>query len=154
MTHVPFRGIPQSDYRLFHPEKERGTVILGLRTDKPEAELYLYDGQKKLGEKKWQAHRELAETIHKQINKLLMLQGLSLQQIEGIVCFKGPGSFTGLRISLSVANALAYAQAIPIVAKHGEKWIESGIKDLLAGKKDRIALPYYDRPAATTPPRK
>lgn len=83
-----------------------------------------------------------------------MLQGLSLQQIEGIVCFKGPGSFTGLRISLSVANALAYAQAIPIVAKHGEKWIESGIKDLLAGKKDRIALPYYDRPAATTPPRK
>ena len=48
-------------------------IILGLRTDKPEAELYLYDGQKKLAGKKWQAHRELAETIHKEINKMLNL---------------------------------------------------------------------------------
>ena len=46
-------------------------IILGLRTDKPEAELYLYDGQKKLAGKKWQAHRELAETIHKQVDKIL-----------------------------------------------------------------------------------
>src|SRR3989344_3101329 len=141
MTHAPFRSIPQSDYRLFHLEKERGAVILGLRTDKPD-------------ELKWQAHRELAETIHKQINKLLVLQGLSLQQIEGLVVFAGPGSFTGLRIGLSVANALAYALEIPIVAKKGKNWLKAGIKDLLAGKNDRVTTPYYDRPAATTPPLK
>ena len=164
MTHAPFRGIPQSDYRLFHPEKERGAVILGLRTDKPEAELYLYEVNvkgrtfHKLDELKWQAHRELAETIHKKIEELLqgraLLQGSALQAIEGIVCFKGPGSFTGLRIGLSVANALAYALEIPIVAKKNKDWLETGIKDLLAGKNDHVATPYYDRPAATTPPRK
>jgi len=43
MTHALSHGIPQSDYRLLHPEKKRGTVILALRTDKPEAELYLFD---------------------------------------------------------------------------------------------------------------
>lgn len=134
-------------------------IILGLRTDKPEAELYLYDVKgpsfhKELASIKWQAHRKLAETIHKQIDKLLMLQGLSLQQISGIVCFKGPGSFTGLRIGLTVANALAYAQQIPIVARHGRDWLETGINDLLGGKNDRVATPYYDRPAATTPPKK
>ena len=183
MTHAPFRGIPQSDYRLFHLEKERGAVILGLRTDKPEAELYLYEVNvkgrtfHKLDELKWQAHRELAETIHKQIKKILnpgtkisklrnpitdysardLVQGKqvhSLSDIDGIVVFKGPGSFTGLRIGLSVANALAYALEIPIVAKKGKNWLKAGIKDLLAGKNDRVTTPYYDRPAATTPPLK
>lgn len=143
-------------------------IILAIKTDKPEAELYLYSNVQRLTSIKWQAHRELAETIHKQIEKLLMPQGLSLQQIEGIVAFKGPGSFTGLRIGLSVANALAYAQDIPIVAKRGDdpdaegpglrperrSWLEQGIKDLLAGKNDKIALPFYDRPAAVTQPKK
>lgn len=152
MTHAPFQGIPQPRLLsgLFHPERKRGTVILALRTDKPEAELYLYKDKEQLGKIKWQAHLELSKTIHKKINKLLALQGLTLQQINGIVCFKGPGSFTGLRIGLAVANALAYAMQIPITAHHGEDWIKKGIGDLLAGKSDKIATPYYDRPAATS----
>ncbi len=128
-------------------------LIVAIRTDKPEAELYLYNDKKQIGQLKWQAHRGLSNTLHKQINKLLTLQGLSLQQVEGIVCFKGPGSFTGLRIGLTVGNALAYAQNIPIVAKRGENWLKAGIKDLLDGKNEKIVTPYYNRPAATTPPR-
>ncbi len=133
-------------------------TILCIKTNKPEAELYIYDDHKKMAEKKWQAHRELSGTLHKKIEELLqgqsLLQGLSLHAVEGIVCFKGPGSFTGLRIGLAVANTLAYAQNVPIVACRGESWLETGIKDLLAGKNEKIAIPYYDRPAATTPPKK
>ena len=125
-------------------------IILGLRTDKPEAELYLYKDQHLLGELKWPAHLELSKTIHKQMDKLLNKSSISLKDVEGIVCFQGPGSFTGLRIGLSVANALAYASSIPVIAKRGDNWLENGIKDLLAGKNDKIAVPYYDRPAATS----
>ena len=125
-------------------------IILGLRTDKPEAELYLYKDQQPLGELKWQAHQRLSKTIHSQIKKLLNRSSISLKDVEGIVCFQGPGSFTGLRIGLSVANALAYANGIPVIAKRGHNWLENGIKDLLAGKNDKIAVPYYDRPAATS----
>ena len=125
-------------------------IILGLRTDKTEAELYLYKDRKCLGKLKWQAHLELSKTIHRQIKKLLNKSSISLKDVEGIVCFQGPGSFTGLRIGLSVANTLAYANSIPVVAKRGDDWLESGIKDLLAGKNDKIAVPYYDRPAATS----
>ena len=156
MTHAPFQGVPQSDYRLLHPEKKRGTVILALRTDKPEAELYLYDVKgpsfHKLAEIKWEAHRELSGTIHEKIDELM--QGRALQDVEGTVCFKGPGSFTGLRIGLTVANALAYAQNIPIVARRGENWLEKGIADLQAGKTDKISTPFYDRPAAISQPKK
>ena len=129
-------------------------IILALRTDKPEAELYLYDGDKKLAGIERQAHLKLAETIHQQIKKVLMLQGLSLQQIKGIAIYKGPGSFTGLRIGMSVANALAYARAIPIVAKGGDDWLAQSIKALRAGKNDKIATPRYGAPARVTKPRK
>ena len=137
-------------------------IVLVLRTDKPEAELGLYENEKQVAYVKWQAHRELSETIHLKIKEILKpsttlrsgKSSASLSDVGGIVVFKGPGSFTGLRIGLSVANALAYAQDIPIVAKTGQKWIETGIKDLQAGKNDKIALPKYDRPVATTPPKK
>ncbi len=133
-------------------------IILGVRTDKPEAELYLYDGEKKLGQLKWQAHLELSKTIHSKTQEILNKSSISWNDIEGIVCFKGPGSFTGLRIGLSVVNALAYANQIPIVARRGEDWLEKGIADLQAGNPpaggDKIATPFYDRPAATTPPQK
>ena len=129
-------------------------IILTLRTDKPEAELGLFNDEKQLAYRKWQAHLELSKTIHNEIEEILNKSSISLGELGGIVCFKGPGSFTGLRIGLSVANALAYAQAIPVVATTGENWIQTGIKKLLAGQDDRIALPEYGRPAATTPPKK
>lgn len=128
-------------------------IILTIRTDKPEAELGLYKDNKQLAYEKWQAHRQLAETLHIKLRQLLALQGLTLQQIQGIMVYEGPGSFTGLRIGLSVANALAYSLNIPIVAE-SDDWIDAGIKRLLAGKSDKVALPEYGQPANITSPRK
>jgi hypothetical protein len=53
-----------------------------------------------------------------------------------------------------VANALAYAQNIPVVARQDPGWLEQGIKDLLAGQNDKIALPEYGAPAHITTPKK
>jgi len=129
-------------------------IILTLRTDKPEAEIGLYENDKQLFYEVWHAHRELAETLHKKIQELLNRSSKELSDIQGVVCFKGPGSFTGLRIGLSVGNALAYAQDIPIVSEEDPDWLEKGVKGLLAGKSDKIALPEYGAPAHTTTPKK
>ncbi|MBA3758087.1 tRNA (adenosine(37)-N6)-threonylcarbamoyltransferase complex dimerization subunit type 1 TsaB [Candidatus Saccharibacteria bacterium] len=128
-------------------------IILTIRTDKPEAELGLYKDEKQLAYETWEAHRRLAETLHAKLNNLLTLQGLSLQQIQGIVIYEGPGSFTGLRIGMSVANALAYSLSIPIITAK-DNWIEWGIKRLMAGESDKIAIPEYGKFANTTTPRK
>jgi tRNA threonylcarbamoyladenosine biosynthesis protein TsaB len=125
--------------------------ILCIRTDNPEAEVYLYDDQKRLGEIIWHAHRELGDTIHKQIKKLLDVHKLSLQDLDGITCFRGPGSFTGLRIGLTVVNTIADELKIPIVGETGEQWLEVGIKEILDGKNNRIVMPEYGRdPHITT----
>lgn len=144
----------------------RGRLVLTLRTDKPEAEVGVYDGQKKLAYATWAAHRELAETIHTKIEEILnpiknslTSQGISnraskLSALDGVVVYKGPGSFTGLRIGLSVANALAYGLEIPIIAVGGEDWIEQGLKQLADGGNDKIALPEYAAEAHITRQRK
>lgn len=129
-------------------------IILTIRTDNPEAELGLYDGATQLAYTTWTAHRELSVTMHKKIDELLQGHGKALHDIQGIVCFKGPGSFTGLRIGLTVANSLAYALQIPIVARIDPQWLETGIGDLLAGQNDQVALPEYGGEVHTTPQKK
>src|SRR6266404_9489187 len=125
-------------------------IILAIRTDKPEAELYLYDGQKQLAELKWPAHLKLGETINTQIEKILNLLSISYDDLRGIAIYKGPSSFTSLRIGMTVANVLAYAQKIPIVANSGNDWLKKSIKALLAGQNNTVASPEYGAPARTT----
>jgi tRNA threonylcarbamoyladenosine biosynthesis protein TsaB len=125
-------------------------TILTIRTDKPEAELALFDNQTKQAEIVWQAHRELAETIHSKIKELLDGQYKTLQDIEAIVAFQGPGSFTGLRIGLSVANALSDGLTVPIVAAQGDNWQSTGIERLQNGERDVLVMPEYGAPVRIT----
>lgn len=59
---------------------------------------------------------------------LLKNNKISLTNITQIEVNPGPGSFTGTRVGVSVANALSYALKIPI-----------------NGKKGKIILPIYEK---------
>ncbi len=129
-------------------------LILTLRTDKPEAELGLLDDEKKVAYETWQAHYDLSKTIHSKIEELLRQVGKSWPDVQGIVAFQGPGSFTGLRIGLTVANALAYGLNIPIVGSQGDDWKEKGISRLKSSETDQNVLPLYGAPVHITAPKK
>lgn len=126
--------------------------MLTIRTDRPEAEIYLYDGDALLAKDKWQAHRELSSTLHSRLKKLLKSIGKDWHDIEGIVAYQGPGSFTGLRIGLSVANALAASLNIPIIGSKGADWQAAGLARIIKGENDELVEPYYGSPAFTTGP--
>lgn len=128
-------------------------LILTIRTDKPDAEIGLFDDNTKLAYSTWPAHRQLAETVHFKIKELLESQGRNINDLNGIVVFRGPGSFTGLRIGISVANALAYSLHIPIIAAAGARWIEQGSKSLRQGRDEQAALPEYGSLPHITPPK-
>jgi len=130
-------------------------MILSLRSDNPEAEIGLFDKTgKQLACESWTAHRQLAETIHKKIEGLLNSQETEWSSIEAVVVFAGPGSFTGLRIGVSVANALGGGLNVPVVATSGEDWLRLGVKKF----KDLLGFiavePNYGAPVFTTKPKK
>lgn len=131
-------------------------TILGIKTDNPTAELYLVQESGIAVQEQWQAHRELSSTIHSKIDAVLQQAGRGTKDLTGIVCFAGGGSFTGLRIGISVANALAAALELPVCATSGSNWLAHGVEQIRSGAV-RVGVfvePIYDRPAATTPPKK
>ncbi len=128
-------------------------IVLTIRTDKPEAEIGLFVGKTKLAYEKWQAHRQLSETIHTKIHEMLSSLEKDWNNLEAVAFFKGPGSFTGLRIGVTVANTLASELDIPIVGTTGEDWIQTGLTSLGQGKTDKLVEPDYGRDPHITIPK-
>ncbi|MEO5949348.1 MAG: hypothetical protein ABIP74_03015 [Candidatus Saccharimonas sp.] len=102
----------------------------------------------------WQADRTLARDMLTFLNKQLTTRGLVFSDIKGIGVFRGPGSFTGLRIGLTVLNTWAHAESIPIVGELGDDWQRMCLERLRSGADDAIILPEYGAPAHVTKPRK
>jgi tRNA threonylcarbamoyladenosine biosynthesis protein TsaB len=59
--------------------------------------------------------REQTEQILARTDELLRLAGLALQELDGIAFGRGPGSFTGLRVSVAVAQGLAAVGSTPLL---------------------------------------
>ena len=51
------------------------------------------------------------------IEELLKNQKIEFKDLKGIEVEIGPGSFTGIRVGVSVANALAFSLNIPVNSK-------------------------------------
>lgn len=57
-----------------------------------------------------------AEVLHPFINDVLLETKLKIDDINAISVSKGPGSYTGLRIGVSAAKGLCFAQNIPLIS--------------------------------------
>ena len=123
-------------------------MYLGLRTDAPRAEMYLYDGVRLVAEKTWQADRELAHGLLAQLETFLAAQHTSFSDLKGLFIYSGPGSFTGLRIGITTVNTMAYALDIAVVGGRGDEWRERAVARLEGGE------PHYGADARITKPKK
>lgn len=79
--------------------------------------------------------RKQSEMLPGVIAELLAAHGVTLGALEGIVVGLGPGSFTGLRIGLASAKALAYAAKLPLAGGSSLAAVA------LEGPEDRVLLP-------------
>ena len=127
-------------------------MYLAIRSDKPEAEIYLLDANGQIAKQKiWSANRTLVRDLPGEIDDLINQE---YNQLVGVIAFRGPGSFTGLRIGITVANAIAYGQGLPIVGAMGDDWLKVGIKRLSNHEDDQIVLPEYGAVPHITPAKK
>lgn len=128
-------------------------MILLLDTSTPICRLSLVDGDWHYDDQ-WQADRELAKGLLGYLHQQLQKNGKDWADISAVGVFQGPGSFTGLRIGLTVLNTLADAQGIAIVGATGGDWQATVLARLNARENDKIVLPFYGREANITQARK
>lgn len=128
-------------------------MILALRTDKPETELYLYDGDRQIDSYSWLAERKLAMELLPKLQDLLVKNSIEQKDLTAIIIFTGNGSFTGLRIGTTVANSLAYSLKIIIVDTEGEDWLNTGLQKIKTTKPGSYVVPKYNAEPNITKPK-
>ena len=80
---------------------------------------YLYtailEDTKVISEIKEKLERDLSRLALFKIEEMFKNNNMDLNDIEKIIVVNGPGSFTGVRIGLTIAKTISWAKKIPII---------------------------------------
>lgn len=124
-------------------------MIVLLDTSTAICRLRLVDGENS-EDFQWEAGRTLARGLL----EYLQTKVGNFEKVSAIGIMRGPGSFTGLRIGMAVANTLADSLNVPIVGEVGDVWQQRALKRLSSGENDQVILPLYGSDAHITAPKK
>lgn len=128
------------------------SLLLAIDTATQFAGLALYDGEVVRAESYWRSNRNHSVELAPAMVRMLSLQRVGATDLGAVAVAIGPGSFTGLRIGLSLAKGLAMARGLPILGvptldvlafQHAEQrrpiWavIQAGRRRLCAARYER-----------------
>ncbi|MBV9325082.1 MAG: tRNA (adenosine(37)-N6)-threonylcarbamoyltransferase complex dimerization subunit type 1 TsaB [Chloroflexi bacterium] len=135
-------------------------LLLALDTSTSTASVAVFDGERVLSETTWLAGREHSTRLLIEIGVALERTGRTADDLTGLVVARGPGSYTGVRVALSVAKGMAGGLAIPawglgtldVVALAAEP-SELPIRAVTEAGRGRYATAVYANGAAEGDPR-
>lgn len=90
-------------------------VLLALETTDAQASVALYR-KGEVYERIINSDRRHEETVMPAVADFMQVEHAELNELEGLCVDVGPGSFTGVRIGVCHANAMAYALGIPVIS--------------------------------------
>jgi tRNA threonylcarbamoyladenosine biosynthesis protein TsaB len=102
-------------------------VILAIESASTDVSIALTDPVgKALRVDGWSAGQRQSHELLPRISALMQAEGTALEAVTALAIGTGPGSFTGLRVGMSVAKGLALALDRPIVGVSSlPAWLES-----------------------------
>jgi len=122
----------------------RNIMILGIDTTEREKIYLTIFGEK--GEKCFEFDtKDQSKELLLIIDSVLKKEKKTLQNLRAILVNQGPGSFTGVRVGITCANALAWSLDIPVFGyqRGQEKLVLNKISKHKKNSFSQIALPYY-----------
>lgn len=81
----------------------------------------------------YEAWQRQSELMIREIDAILNRNNADRNDIEGVVCAKGPGSYTGVRISMTIAKTISFALKVPL-------YLASSLEVLADNEKPSICL--------------
>lgn len=90
-------------------------LVLSIETSTPQTSVAIGTEQGILASASLSWARGHTEVVVPAINHLLQWSELDLQQVGGVTVGLGPGLFTGLRVGVSTARAMAQVLGVPVV---------------------------------------
>jgi tRNA threonylcarbamoyladenosine biosynthesis protein TsaB len=104
-------------------------IILNIDTAIDVASVCVASGEEVLDLAVNNNQKDHAAWIHEAIEKLLSNQALAIHQLNAVAVTIGPGSYTGLRVGLSTAKGICYAQQIPLISINTLEVMAHSLKD-------------------------
>jgi tRNA threonylcarbamoyladenosine biosynthesis protein TsaB len=89
-------------------------IVLGIDTSGYTNAVGIVDGKKVLADESIPARTDSLEQIVANIDDILRKTGLKLEDVEGIGVGLGPGSWTGIRVGVTVGKMLAFSSGKPV----------------------------------------
>jgi tRNA threonylcarbamoyladenosine biosynthesis protein TsaB len=78
------------------------------------------------------------------IDEMLKENGIGARELDAVAVSKGPGSYTGLRIGVSVAKGIAYGASIPLIGIETTLSMFWGIYKSREADKNTLFCPMLD----------
>lgn len=97
-------------------ESVSAPLILALETANEHCSVALKQAEQQLFFEQNHAVRMQTQLILPMVERALQQTGLTWQDLDVIAFSRGPGAFSGVRINAAVAQALAWANDLPVVA--------------------------------------
>jgi tRNA threonylcarbamoyl adenosine modification protein YeaZ len=96
-----------------------------------------------VAERRWTAGYRHGEELLARVDEMLTAEGVALADLGGIVVGTGPGAFTGLRVGLATAKALARGLDVPIAGVPTSEALLAapGLAGPIAGRPAVLLLP-------------
>ena len=90
-------------------------MLLAVDTSTAQVGLALYDDSQVIGEYAWRSSQRHTVELAPAVSELLTRCGLTMEAVRALGVALGPGSFTSLRVGLSLVKGLALARHLPLV---------------------------------------
>lgn len=111
-----------------------GQWIAAIDTSSDRAGVALFDGVS-VSVISWDAHRQHTVDTLAELDHLLRLARLTLADLSAIAVATGPGSFSALRVGLSIGKGLAFSLGLPLVGVATTEAIAASV-----GQRDRTLV--------------